>query len=68
EVLYGQTPPIHNPYVAKDSSMELVDRTLKAREQVIAMLKFHLKAAQDNMKAYADKKRSDREFSVGDLV
>nr|GEX61673.1 hypothetical protein [Tanacetum cinerariifolium] len=68
EVLYGQTPPIHNPYVAKDSSMELVDRTLKARDQVIAMLKFHLKAAQDNMKTYADKKRSEREFAVGDLV
>ncbi|GKE99106.1 hypothetical protein Tco_0022457 [Tanacetum coccineum] len=32
------------------------------------MLKFHLKAAQDRMKAYADKKRSDMKFVVGDLV
>ncbi|GJS71925.1 hypothetical protein Tco_0704766 [Tanacetum coccineum] len=53
---------------AKDNSVELVDRTLKARERVIAMLKFYLKAAQDKMKAYADKKRSDKEFAVGDLL
>ncbi|GJU29374.1 ty3-gypsy retrotransposon protein [Tanacetum coccineum] len=68
EVLYGQTPPIHTPYVAKDSSVELVDRNLQAREQVITMLKFHLKAAQDRMKTYTDKKRSEREFVVGDWV
>ncbi|GJR22850.1 retrotransposon-related protein [Tanacetum coccineum] len=68
EVLYGQTPLIHTPYVAKDSFVELVDRTLQAREQAITMLKFHLKAAQDRMKTYADKKRSEKEFAVGDLV
>ncbi|GKC12807.1 hypothetical protein Tco_1009589, partial [Tanacetum coccineum] len=48
--------------------LKVYDRTLQAREQVIAMLKFHLKGAQDRMKTYADKKRSDREFAVGDLV
>ncbi|GJW70417.1 integrase, catalytic region, zinc finger, CCHC-type containing protein [Tanacetum coccineum] len=68
EVLYGQTPLIHTPYVAKDSFVELMDRTLQAREQVITMLKFHLKAAQDRMITYADKKRSEKEFAVGDLV
>ncbi|GJR28688.1 ty3-gypsy retrotransposon protein [Tanacetum coccineum] len=40
----------------------------EAREQVISMLKFHLKVAQDRMKVYVDKKISDREFVVGDLV
>ncbi|GJT31209.1 reverse transcriptase [Tanacetum coccineum] len=40
----------------------------KARERVIAMLKLYLKAAQDKMKAYADKKRSDKESAVGNLV
>nr|GEW09438.1 DNA-directed RNA polymerase III subunit RPC7-like [Tanacetum cinerariifolium] len=39
--------------------------TLQAREQVIAMLKFYLKAAQERMVTYAEKKRSDREFAVG---
>nr|GEW28417.1 reverse transcriptase [Tanacetum cinerariifolium] len=68
EVLYGQTSLIHTPYVAKDSSVELVDRTLQAREQVIPMLKFHLKAAQDRMKSYAEKKRSDRNLQQEILV
>nr|GEZ92871.1 retrovirus-related Pol polyprotein from transposon 297 family [Tanacetum cinerariifolium] len=43
------------------------NRTLQAREHVITMLKFHLKAALYKMKTYADKKRSEREFVVGDL-
>ncbi|GJS52803.1 hypothetical protein Tco_0626165 [Tanacetum coccineum] len=43
----------------------LVDRTLQAIEATIEMLKFHLKRAQDRMKNYADKKRSEREFEVG---
>ncbi|GJX36311.1 retrotransposon-related protein [Tanacetum coccineum] len=57
----GQTKTV-NKYVETylRCMTELVDRTLQAREQVIAMLKFHLKAAQDRMKIYADKKRSDR--------
>ncbi|GJZ26671.1 hypothetical protein Tco_0570924, partial [Tanacetum coccineum] len=35
EVVYGQAPPIHIPYMAKDSSVEAIDRTLQAREQVV---------------------------------
>nr|GEX16395.1 retrotransposable element Tf2 [Tanacetum cinerariifolium]GFA96258.1 retrotransposable element Tf2 [Tanacetum cinerariifolium] len=68
EVVYGQLAPIHIPYTPKDSSVELVDRTLQAREQNIALLKFNLKATQDKMKSYADKKSSDREFEVGNFV
>ncbi|GJW82801.1 retrotransposon-related protein [Tanacetum coccineum] len=67
EVVYGQSAPIHIPYKPNDSTVDLVDRTLQAREQTIDLLKFNLKAAQDRMKSYADKKRSDREFDVGDF-
>ncbi|GJZ39353.1 putative mitochondrial protein [Tanacetum coccineum] len=38
EAVYGQPPSLHVPYVAKDSRMELVDRTLQARERAIEML------------------------------
>nr|GEU85209.1 retrotransposon-related protein [Tanacetum cinerariifolium] len=65
EVVYGQTPPLHIPYLAGESVMEVVDRTLQAIEATIEMLKFHLKRSQDRMKNYADKKRSEREFEVG---
>ncbi|GJX38757.1 retrotransposable element Tf2 [Tanacetum coccineum] len=65
EVMYGQTPPLHVPYVAGESVVEVVHRTLQARETAIEMLKFHLKRAQDRMKVYANRKRSEMEFEVG---
>ncbi|GKE23684.1 reverse transcriptase, partial [Tanacetum coccineum] len=43
EVVYGQAPPMHIPYMAKDSPVEAVDMTLQAREQVVQLLKFNLK-------------------------
>ncbi|GJX00586.1 reverse transcriptase [Tanacetum coccineum] len=63
--VYGQTPPLHNPYVAGESTAEMVDRSLQARERAIDMLKFHIKRAHDRMKKYVDLKRSEREFDVG---
>ncbi|GJZ62089.1 putative mitochondrial protein [Tanacetum coccineum] len=68
EVVFGQPPPLHIPYVAKDNNVEAVDRTLQAREQTIQLLKFNLKKAQDRIKSQADKKRSEREFKEGDWV
>ena len=65
EVLYGQTPPIHMPYLPGESSVEAVDRTMQATEQVVNMLKFHLKRAQDRMKSLADHHRNDRNFEEG---
>lgn len=68
EVLYGQKPPIHMPYIPYSSLVGEVDRSLQARESTIKLLKHHLLLAQSRMKAYADKKRSFREFAIGDLV
>lgn len=65
EVLYGQAPPIHMPYLPGESSVDAVDRTMVVREQVISMLKFHLLRAQNRMKSLADKHRTDRSFEVG---
>ena len=68
EVVYGQKPPTHVSYMAGDSHVEAVDRTLSAREAAISLLQFHMERAQHRMKMYADKGRSDREFAVGDWV
>ncbi|GJX33951.1 retrotransposable element Tf2 [Tanacetum coccineum] len=54
--------------MAKDSRVELVDRTLQEREKAISMLQFNLKKAQGRMKSQADKHMSDREFVVLDWV
>ncbi|GJT91570.1 retrotransposon-related protein [Tanacetum coccineum] len=68
EVVYGQTPPIHVPYIGGLSKVEAVDRSLLARENVIKMLKFHLQRSQNRMKQQADKSRTERQFEVGDMV
>ncbi|GJY14628.1 putative ribonuclease H-like domain-containing protein [Tanacetum coccineum] len=54
EVVYGQPPAYHVPCVIGTSSVNLVDRTLAAREKAINILKFYLRRAQDRMKAIAD--------------
>ena len=67
-IVYGQPAPTHLPYLAGDSKVEAVDRSLQAREAAVKMLKFYLQRAQNRMKQQADKKRSDRHFQPGDLV
>nr|GEX44350.1 retrotransposon-related protein [Tanacetum cinerariifolium] len=65
EIVYGQPPNLHLPYIAGTSSLEEVDMTMQAREQAIAMLQFHLKRSQNRIKSMADKHRSDKNFKVG---
>ncbi|GJY61612.1 hypothetical protein Tco_0462269 [Tanacetum coccineum] len=64
EAVYYQTPPIHVPYIPGDSMVENVDGTLQSREEIVKMLKFHMKRAQDRMESQANKHRTDREFEV----
>ncbi|CAJ2638126.1 unnamed protein product [Trifolium pratense] len=68
EVVYGQPPPIHLPYLPGAATSVSVDRSLIAREEVIKLLQFHLLRAQNRMSQQADKHRSDRVFSIGDFV
>ncbi|GJU17803.1 retrotransposable element Tf2 [Tanacetum coccineum] len=68
EIVYGQAPSLHIPYVAKDSMVELVDRTLQAKEKAIDILKFNLKKAQDRIKSQKDKNMTNRVFAVQDWV
>nr|KYP45064.1 TMV resistance protein N [Cajanus cajan] len=68
EIVYGQTPPTYLPYLPGESKVELVDRSLQKREEMLKLAKFHMKRAQERMKQLADKHRSEREFQVGDLV
>ncbi|GJY88377.1 retrotransposable element Tf2 [Tanacetum coccineum] len=60
----GRHPPVHLPYVPGDSMVEAVDRSLQAREQVIQMLQFHLKRAQDRMASFSEAKGMKGEFQT----
>lgn len=68
EVVYGQPPPIHLPYLPGESSNAVVDRSLSAREDALKLLQFHLLRAQNRMSQQANKHRSDRHFHIGDYV
>lgn len=68
EVVYGQAPPIHLPFLPGKATNPDVERTISKREAVIHLLKFHLLRAQKRMSQQANKHRSDRNFSPGDYV
>ena len=59
---------MHIPYLPGDSKVDSVDWSLQAREAALKLLKFHLHRASNRMKQQADRKRSDRQFKVGDMV
>ncbi|KAL2237277.1 UNVERIFIED_CONTAM: Retrovirus-related Pol polyprotein from transposon 17.6 [Sesamum indicum] len=68
EALYGYPPnqlPI-GPYL--QSLHSDVDELMKNKSKVTQLLKENLQNAQQRMKTYADKKRTEREFEVGDYV
>jgi hypothetical protein len=68
EVVYGQPPPIHLPYLPGSATTLTVDRSLMAREEAIKLIQFHLLRAQNRMLQQANKHRSDRVFAIRDYV
>lgn len=68
EVVYGQPPPVHLPYVPVDSALEAIDRSFTAREDMLRQLKENLRKVVHRMKQQADKSITKREFQEGDWV
>lgn len=68
EIVYGQPPPIHLPYLPGESSCTTIDRSLQKREILISTVKFHLLRAQNRMKQLHDKHRTYHQFNIGDSV
>ncbi|KAH9762794.1 hypothetical protein KPL70_000939 [Citrus sinensis] len=68
EAVYGRPPPSYIAYIPGTSTVATVDLSLKDRDAMIRLLKANLVDAQARMKLYADKKKSERKFEVGDMV
>ncbi|KAL4202140.1 hypothetical protein AMTRI_Chr02g262210 [Amborella trichopoda] len=68
EVVYGQPPPAVIPYVTGATNVDVVDRSLLAREAVRRLLKPNLEGVRNCMKQQADRHHSEHEFEVGDLL
>ena len=56
DIVYGQPPSFHMPYLLGDSKIASVDRSLQARDAAIKLLKFYLTWAQHKMKQQTDRK------------
>jgi hypothetical protein len=67
EALYGYTPK-HFGTRCLDSTSTDLSSFLQDRELIHRLLQQHLHRAKQRMKSQADKARSERAFSVGDLV
>ena len=68
ESVYGYPAPKLIPYTAGTTQIQEVENTLKTRDDIIRILRANLQLAQDRMKKFADIKRTERSFDVGDLV
>ena len=67
-MVYGRKPPSLLSYGDGDTSNSTLDEQLRERDIVLAALREHLLLAQQQMKQYADHKRRNVEYQVGELV
>lgn len=67
EVTYGYQPT-HFGVSMEDCSVPDLAEWMRDRRSMHQLIQQHLNRAQQQMKAYADKNRSFREFTVGDWV
>lgn len=68
QALYGFPPPQISEVILPDSQNEEVKGLLQRRQLAMQVIKDNLSKAQNKMKTYADKRRKEREFQVGDMV
>lgn len=68
EVLYGTLPREFGVAQIDTCTVPDLEAWLREREVMRELLQQQLKHAQDRMKKQADKRRTDREFEVGDSV
>lgn len=68
EVVYGrQAPPIVK-FLSNETKVAAVALELSERDEALRQLRGHLQKAQEQMAIYANKKRRDLSFAVGEWV
>lgn len=68
KIVYGRDrPPLLRHSYTEDIPWE-VQRQLEQRDEMLKVLKLNIRKAQERMKHFADRKRSEVEFAINDLV
>lgn len=68
EAVYGKSPPSIISYIPGTSDVNAVDTTPRERDSILYQLRQTLLTAQERMKYFAYKHRTEREFHIGDWV
>ena len=68
ELVYGRKPPIITRLLQGETRVAAVQKELEERDEALKQLRAHLQRAQDRMKHFADKKRTESSFTVGEWV
>lgn len=68
QALYGFAPPMVTEVVLPDCPDLSVQEQLRNRQVALQVIKDNLLKAQARIKQQADKRRSEREFELGDMV
>lgn len=68
EVTFGKKPSSIPPYLPGTSNIDAVDDFFTSREAIFAIARKKLLKAQHTMKHFADNKRREVQFKVGDMV
>ncbi|KAI4316962.1 hypothetical protein L6164_024883 [Bauhinia variegata] len=68
ELLYGRKPPTLLRFLPGECLVEAVANDLWNRDEIIKQLQHNLQKAQQLMRTYANKKRRDVQYQVGDWV
>ncbi|KAM2556739.1 hypothetical protein TB2_013926 [Malus domestica] len=68
ELVYGYPSPHVTSYELGTAKMDSVEQELIERDKLLTILRSNLAMAQNRMAVHVNKKRIEREFSVGDLV
>lgn len=68
EALYSYSPIQLMDYILGTTKVDNMDVHLNTKQQLFALLKYNLLVAQERMKLYVDKHRTEREFAMGDWV
>jgi len=68
KLVYGRDPPLLHPYVVGETHIADLEDQLLERDHMLRLLKDNLSKAQARMKSFADSKRREMSFEVGDAV
>lgn len=68
QALYGYPPPQVGEFTIPCNVSEEARVSVEQKELMLERLKANLHTAQERMKYFADRKRSERQFQVGDMV